>query len=630
MKKILLFLFLTVFSQNVFSQNRINVSVAVMNFQNLTGEKKLDYMRILIPQILTTELVKNKKINVVERERLEKILAEHKLSLLGLLDKEDIDKLGKILNVDYLIFGAVSFSSGTLRIDSHIVNVSTAKIEEAFKVYGENERNIEDACAILAAKISSAILGEKEEKEEVKIGEGKLEFIPILNNPYLVTGENQKVYLMIKLLAGRKILTSKRMPLNISFVIDRSGSMGSENKLEYVKQACSFAIDHLSSEDIISIVTYDDVSNVNYKADFVKDKTIIKEIIKNLTPGGSTNLHAGMVSGYKEVFKNLSKDKLNRVILLSDGLANVGETRAEVLQKIAKDNLSEGVSLTTMGVGVDYNENLMLNLAEYGSGNYYFIDTPEKAGEIFASEFRGLLNVIARKIKLKISPLNGAEVSKVFGYKFTKDGKDVYIEIFSMFEKEERRILVEITPPAKVSEEKLLLAKVTLEYEDVKNIRKQDTQDIKISYIKDKEIYNKSFNKEVCEEIEIAKSTEAMEKAAFLMNEGKYEEASLILRKQAKESIKNSLLLRSERLNANASILLQNCAQVDLKANENKKEELKSMISPKFEDKLSKNIAAVPKSVQQQAYANVKGKAVGKGITQVKQEEYENYNKTGV
>lgn len=234
----------------------------------------------------------------------------------------------------------------------------------------------------------------------------------------------------------------QRTPLNISVVIDHSGSMEGD-KLTYAKKAAKFIVDQLAEEDFISIVKYDDEVTVVSKSARLTDKESLRRKIDGIEADGSTNLHGGMMEGYAQVKSTFKQGCINRVLLLSDGLANVGITDQGELQRIAKaQNIEHGISISTFGIGIDFNEDLMTGLSEYGSGNYYFIKDPEMIPSIFEKELKGLLNVVAQNAVLTIDLPTGIVLDKLFAYKYEQSGNRVTINFRDIFSEETKAVML--------------------------------------------------------------------------------------------------------------------------------------------------------------------------------------------
>jgi Ca-activated chloride channel family protein len=175
----------------------------------------------------------------------------------------------------------------------------------------------------------------------------------------LVPTAGGTIFLQISVTPPRFDLPRKK-PMNLSIVLDRSGSMADERKIHYAKSALLSLVDKLSPDDILSIVIYDDVVEVLRPAGRVRDRREIHRLIERIAPRGSTNLGGGMVKGLEQVAVHASREFVNRVVLLSDGLANQGITDPQELNRIARRYGSRSISLTTIGMGLDYNENLMV------------------------------------------------------------------------------------------------------------------------------------------------------------------------------------------------------------------------------------------------------------------------------
>ncbi|MGE5701859.1 MAG: vWA domain-containing protein [Clostridia bacterium] len=195
----------------------------------------------------------------------------------------------------------------------------------------------------------------------------------------------------------------ERKPANLTFVIDISGSMNRENRLELVKQSLKMLVDQLTEEDRVGIVVYGSEARRLLEPTSAADKERILGAIEYLMPEGSTNADEGLQLGYKMAAESFLNHGINRVILCSDGVANVGDTEAEaILPKIEK-YASDGILLSTFGFGMgNYNDVLMEQLANKGDGVYAYIDTFSEARRIFTEALTGTLQTIAKDAKIQV------------------------------------------------------------------------------------------------------------------------------------------------------------------------------------------------------------------------------------
>jgi Ca-activated chloride channel family protein len=204
-------------------------------------------------------------------------------------------------------------------------------------------------------------------------------------------------------ICGDIISPENRKPANLVFVIDISGSMGREDRLGLVKKSLRMLVNNLEVNDRVGIVVYGSNGRVLLEPTSVSDKQKILSAIEWLGPAGSTNAEEGLRLGYEMAAKIFEKGKINRIILCSDGVANVGVTKAENLLEWIKSHAEKGITLTTVGFGMgNYNDILMEKLGDKGNGHYAYVDDFAEAKRIFMQNLTGTLQVIARDVKIQV------------------------------------------------------------------------------------------------------------------------------------------------------------------------------------------------------------------------------------
>jgi Ca-activated chloride channel family protein len=351
-------------------------------------------------------------------------------------------------------------------------------------------------------------------------------------------------YYYIHLQGVEKTLTNAKehVPLNISVVLDRSGSMEGD-KLNYTKEALKYVVNNLDSRDVISIVLYDTDVEVFLEPQRLEDKAALLKRIDMIKTAGSTNLEGGIRKGYKLV-KNAKKligtEMVSRVLLLSDGLANVGITDPEALSKITKEHFEEDhISISTFGVGNDYNENLMAKIALHGGGLYYFIYSPEKLPEIFNEELKGMSKVIAKNTILKIKFPEELSYERTFSFSSNLKGNVLEISFNDLFAQEQKSILICFKTKGKLNTP--IVIECSLDYSNANTDPMMAVTDQRRSEIKpavnDKE-YDSGYNHAASEGYALGITQELYDIAVENANTEHYAEAKEKV-KEAREILDN-------------------------------------------------------------------------------------------
>ncbi len=354
-----------------------------------------------------------------------------------------------------------------------------------------------------------------------------------LSSPIILEGTPETNYLKVSL-SGQNIDSKKRVPINLAIVIDKSGSMSGQ-RIEKAREAAILAVNMLNENDTLSIVAYDSEARVIVPATKVDNKLrIIGLINENIYAAGGTALFAGLSKGIKQVENQLTKDKVNRIILLSDGQANIGPSSVDELSQLAIIAAKKNIAITTLGIGSDYNELLMSSIASYSDGNHVFVNNSADLENVFVHEFTDLMSAIAQDVVITIQLKNGVKPVRLLGRDGVIKGNEITVKMNQLFSNQEKYVLLEVIPDkGKVGQEKTL-AQVDLKYDNLlENKTENETQVVRISYTKDKKMVDDAIHQDVIVETELQKVALENEKALELYNQGKRDEAQQLLRENS-------------------------------------------------------------------------------------------------
>ncbi|MGB8644217.1 MAG: VWA domain-containing protein [Anaerolineae bacterium] len=210
--------------------------------------------------------------------------------------------------------------------------------------------------------------------------------------------------------------TEQIAPLNVALVIDKSGSMDAPEKMPYLKKSLKYFLHSLAPNDRVAIVAFSDNASVIAPSQPVGDGRWIDATVENIQPGGSTNLYGGLMLGFQEVDRNFDVRLNNRVILLTDGIANVGATDPTQIADGARSYNEKGIYLSTIGLGHDFNDALLSQLARQGKGGYHFVDSAAEMDKIFRQEVNGLVQKAVSDVSVVIQPASSVTVDSITGY----------------------------------------------------------------------------------------------------------------------------------------------------------------------------------------------------------------------
>jgi len=268
----------------------------------------------------------------------------------------------------------------------------------------------------------------------------------------LATETEQAIYALVDIKAGSGT-ASGSMPANFSLVLDRSGSMDGE-KMDNLKEAVGYVVDHLSDNDLVSVTIFDDQVETLIPSQPAQNRDEIKTKLKNVIARGGTQISDGLKAGLAEVKKGYAKDRVNRILLLTDGQTWDDE---DACLKLAGEAGKQGIAITSIGIGDEWNEKLLLQLAEQSRGNSHWIQNPISILDAFQQEVEGLQSVAAMNLRVTARMSQGVKPYKVYVTSpmivdvsnKAVNNSTVMTELGSLDRKKGQSILIEARIPAK-------------------------------------------------------------------------------------------------------------------------------------------------------------------------------------
>ena len=338
---------------------------------------------------------------------------------------------------------------------------------------------------------------------------------------------------LVRIIPPEPEIELERPALNIGLVIDRSGSMRGQ-KMEYARQAACYAVEQLLPTDRVSVTIYDDQVETLIASTPAVNKANIIHQIKRIHSRGSTALHAGWVQGGIQVSQHLNPEYLNRVILLSDGLANVGETNPDVIASDVHGLAKRGVSTTTMGIGDDYNEDLLEAMARSGDGNYYYIQSPQQLPNIFARELQGLMATIGTTVSLGIEPQGDITLAEVLN--------DLDVNVNGRYSLPNLvignpiEVVVRLKVPAMAQESGLCYFRLAWNAPEQQTRQKLRVA-LRLPAVSSAQLREFPFNPEVQQQVALMMAARAKNEAVQLADRGNYEAASQLLQQTRQQML---------------------------------------------------------------------------------------------
>ena len=340
------------------------------------------------------------------------------------------------------------------------------------------------------------------------------------------------VFGLLELKAPEAATDANRPSLGIALVIDRSGSMSGE-KLETAKACGAYLASRLASVDRMSVVAYDD--EVTLVSSLEGPGPRLGAAIGGIYSGGSTNLSGGWLKGVELLEHH--RAEVRRVLLLTDGLANVGITNHSQLTGMASSAAARGITTTTIGLGADHDETLLAAMSDAGQGHDHFAATPDEAPEIFAKEFDSLAAMVAQNLSVEIRPLSPtAAVGILNEYPITQIDDGLQASLGDTFGGQPRRLVFRLAVPAMADLGPAQVAEVVVRWVDVTGESVQmhtRTIPVMVNLVPGAEASQETADPGVVDEVVILDAARARKEARELAERGEHDQARQLLDEQA-------------------------------------------------------------------------------------------------
>lgn len=351
-----------------------------------------------------------------------------------------------------------------------------------------------------------------------------------------------------------------RQPLDLALVLDCSGSMGRGpgSKMAHAIEACKFVLGQLQGSDRATVILYGSTVEIMHELSHDHQTAIAK--VERAGFLGYTALADGLYSAFEELGA-YARERARHVFLLSDGQANVGDTDPTIIADRVRTACTSGIKVSTFGLGADYNENLMEQVATAGAGGYHFLETPDSAPQAFEAELAELFATSARDVRITLKPHNKASVLRLLGLDATKSP----IEIGSVPAEAERTVLAEIEIDAKRSQ-KYTLLEAELSYRDLASDRIiTEEQSVVVRLSKDEKLVKAGIDTTVLARVAELQAAEAQQQAAAMADVGNFREARRVLQNssadllavsmQAPAAMSHMLRHKSQELEADINLV---------------------------------------------------------------------------
>jgi Ca-activated chloride channel family protein len=371
-----------------------------------------------------------------------------------------------------------------------------------------------------------------------------------LEHALVAVESEHDVHVMLELAAPDPAAEDARPPLRLALVLDRSGSMAGE-KLAVAKRCAAWLVGRLRADDELALVDFDD--EVRMLAPLgPSDPRGLEHALSAIAPGGQTNLSGGWLKGLEEL-RRAGGEGARKILLLTDGLANVGITEPERLVALAHGAYRDGIGTSTIGFGDGFDEDLLTALADAAGGRSHYAETPDAAPAIFAEELEGLTRLVAQNVSVEIRPTPDVELVAVLNeYPAVPVAGGVQIALGDAYAGERRRIVLAFHLPHVAALGALRVADLVVRYVAVGDRVAEHTLTVPVAVnlVSAGEAAAAQPDLEVREEVLVLEAAQARKEAIRLFDEGDHANAAAVL-----ETATSALRLGAKDMPASAPLL---------------------------------------------------------------------------
>ncbi|HVK78287.1 MAG TPA: VWA domain-containing protein [Kofleriaceae bacterium] len=386
------------------------------------------------------------------------------------------------------------------------------------------------AALVSAAATLAAVAFLTPRKAPRRVGPTSAVLSARLDSSHVLRGTTE-TYLAVSLTAPDGRVT-QRPPASVAIVLDVSGSMINQ-PLEDAKAAAVTLIDQLGPADELAIVTFSTGSEVVFPLTAATEdaRARAKARVAGLYAEGGTNIPAGLVDGADQL--EASHAALRRVVLISDGKVETHD-RPRVVP-LASRRAAAGLSITAVGVGIDFDEELMAEIAVAGRGNYHFVEHARDLGAMFVSELGSLGETVLTRASLRVEPAAGVDLVDVIGYRFERDGRAVVVPVADQRRGERTKVVLRVRVTAG-DEAVKELAEVRWTFDELGKGPRSATTIARAEVTADETTIARGRDQDTVRMIEKARTARALEEASAAYAGGRYDAAEAILRVRAAEA----------------------------------------------------------------------------------------------